>query len=70
VRLSALHAGHPLTPGRFLVLISLRGWVDSMAIVRMEGLGQLKIPMISSGIDPATYRLHSASTNYARACPR
>jgi hypothetical protein len=25
VRLSALHAGHPLTPGRFLVLISLRG---------------------------------------------
>jgi hypothetical protein len=25
VRLSALHAGHPLPPGGFLVLISVRG---------------------------------------------
>jgi hypothetical protein len=28
VRLSALHVGCPLFPGRFLVLISVRGWVD------------------------------------------
>jgi hypothetical protein len=28
MRLSALGAGHPLPPGRFLVLISVRGWVD------------------------------------------
>jgi hypothetical protein len=42
VRLSALHAGRPLPPGRFLVLISLRGWVDPRAILLLVGLGQLK----------------------------
>jgi hypothetical protein len=45
VRLSAPRAGRP---GRFLVLISVRGWVDPRAIVRLEGLGQLKNPMTSS----------------------
>jgi hypothetical protein len=42
VRLSALRAGRPLPPGRFLVLISVRGWVDTRDIVRLEGLSQLK----------------------------
>jgi hypothetical protein len=42
VRLSALRAGRPLPPGRFPVLISVRGWVDPRARVRQEGLGQLK----------------------------
>jgi hypothetical protein len=45
VRLSALRAGGSLSPGRFLVLISVRGWVDHRAIVRLEGLGQLKYPI-------------------------
>jgi hypothetical protein len=42
VRLSALRADLPLPPGRFLVLISVRGWVDPRNIVRLEGLGKLK----------------------------
>jgi hypothetical protein len=57
VRLSALQAVRLLPPGRFLVLISLRGWGESRVLVRLEGLGQLKNPMTSSGIEPATFWL-------------
>jgi hypothetical protein len=49
VRLSALHAGRRLSQGRFLVLISVRGGVNRKAVVRLEGLGQLKYPVSSRG---------------------
>jgi hypothetical protein len=51
-RLAALYS-----PGKFLVLISVRGWVHPRAMVRLEGLAQLKNPMTSSGFDPAAIRL-------------
>jgi hypothetical protein len=40
-------------PGRFLVLMFVRGWVDPRAIVRQKWLSQLTNPMTSSGIELA-----------------
>jgi hypothetical protein len=57
VRLSASRASRPLPPGRFLVLIFVKGLVDPRAIVRLKGLGQLKNP-VTSGIVPATILLN------------
>jgi hypothetical protein len=57
VRLLASDTCHLLPPGIFLVLISVRGLVDLRAIMRLEGLGQVKNAMTSSEIIPATYRL-------------
>jgi hypothetical protein len=40
--------------------------VGTTAIVLLEGLGQLKNPMNTSGIEPAIFRrVHNASINYA-----
>jgi hypothetical protein len=70
VRLSALRAGSPLRPRRFLALISVRGWVDPRTILRLEGLGKLKkIQWPHRESNPRPSGLwHSASTNYATAC--
>ena len=41
----------------FLVLISVRGWVDPRASVQPEGLVQRKLPITPSGIKPASFQL-------------
>ena len=55
-RLSVLRTGRLYPQGRFLVLISVRGWVDSRVPVRPKRLSQWKIPMTPSGIQSATFR--------------
>jgi hypothetical protein len=66
LRLSALCAGRLLPPRSFPVLIYVRGWVDPTVIVRLEGLGQLKNPVTSSGIEPETFRLIAYCLNKLR----
>jgi hypothetical protein len=57
VRLSGLSTSYLYPKLIFLVLISMRVWIDLNTIVRSEGLCQWKNPVTPSGIELATFRL-------------
>jgi hypothetical protein len=57
VRFSVLSTGLLLPLGGFLALIFVRDKIDPKAIVRLEGLVELKYCTKSSGTEPADFLL-------------
>jgi hypothetical protein len=51
---------------RFLVLISVTGWVEPRAVMQPEALSQQKIPMTTLWIEPAGFRLVLLGLNKLR----
>jgi len=70
LRLSALRPGRFLPQEIFLVLVSVRGWINPKTTVRSGGLWQWKISMILSGIERATIRFVAQHLNHCATAVR